>query len=305
MITLVILAITAFSIFHPLVQSMQREMEKSRLEGERVNLMIQQVPAILWTTDQNLKITMGVGAALANLGVKPNQFNGVSLYEYLQTRDPEFLPIAAHLKALRGESNGYNIDWQGRSFHSYVEPLHDAAGQIIGVIGVALDTTEQRRAEEDFERSFSLLGATLESTADGILVVDTEGKIVRYNGKFVEMWRIPDAVLVSRDDNRALAFVLDQLKDPEGFLSKVKSLYGHPLEESYDTLDFKDGRVFERFSKPQMLGGKVVGRVWSFRDVTDSRRAEQNLKRMNEELVRLNQIKSEFTSMVSHELRTP
>src|SRR5262249_34545793 len=159
--------------------------------------------------------------------------------------------------------------------------------------------------EEDFERSFSLLGATLESTADGILVVDTEGKIVRYNRKFVEMWRIPDAVLASRDDNRALAFVLDQLKDPEGFLSKVKSLYGHPLEESYDTLDFKDGRVFERFSKPQMLGGKVVGRVWSFRDVTDSRRAEQNLKRMNEELVRLNQIKSEFTSMVSHELRTP
>jgi PAS domain S-box-containing protein len=303
--TLAILAITAFSIFHPMVRSMQREMEKSRLEGERVNLMIQQVPAILWTTDRELKFTMGVGAALGNLGVKPNQFNGVSLYEYLQTRDPEFLPIAAHLRALQGESNGYNMDWQGRSFHSYVEPLHDSAGQIIGVIGVALDTTERRKAEEDFEKSFSLLSATLESTADGILVVDTEGRIVRYNRKFLEMWHISDEVLASGDDSQAITFVLDQLKDPEGFLSKVRALYGHPMEESYDTLDFKDGRVFERFSKPQMLSGKVVGRVWSFRDATESRRAEQNLKRMNEELVRLNQIKSEFTSMVSHELRTP
>src|SRR5229473_2809692 len=137
-------------------------------------------------------------------------------------------------------------------------------------------------AEVDHRKSLSLLRATLESTADGILVVDNLGKITTYNRQFSDMWRIPPAVLSSGNDAEALDFVLDQLKDPEGFREKVQELYAHPGRESFDAIEFKDGRIFERSSRPQLVGGQTIGRVWSFRDVTGHRRAEEKLRESEE-----------------------
>jgi len=156
-------------------------------------------------------------------------------------------------------------------------PLLDQQGKIIGTFGISKDISERKRAEAELEQSVSTLHATLEATADGILVVDRQGKIVNFNRRFTEMWHIPDDIMRSRDNNQALGFVLDQLADPDAFMTRVDELYSQLDVESFDTLLFKDGRVFERYSRPQLVAGEKVGRVWSFRDITERKQAEEKL----------------------------
>lgn len=162
------------------------------------------------------------------------------------------------------------------------EAIFDAGGEFVEILSVGNDATERIKAEEERKSSLSLLNATLDSTADGILVVDEEGKIVMLNKRFVDMWNIPDSIIASQEDNQALAHVLDQLKDPEVFLNKVRKLYAQPDAESYDILKLKDSKVFERYSQPQKIEDKIVGRVWSFRNVTDRYRNEEKIRASEE-----------------------
>jgi diguanylate cyclase (GGDEF)-like protein/PAS domain S-box-containing protein len=139
-----------------------------------------------------------------------------------------------------------------------------------------------RYLRERLDRDLSLQQATIESTTDGILVVDGNGRWVTSNRKFLEIWRVPAEIVRSRDDDAALEFVLDQLAEPGTFIAKVRELYDTPEAESSDELVFKDGRVLERYSQPQRVEGRSVGRVWSFRDVTERRQFEQRLQYLAE-----------------------
>jgi len=153
--------------------------------------------------------------------------------------------------------------------------------ELLTAVGTALGLSlESLRDKEELAQTASLLSTTLDSTADGILVVDANGRIESFNAKFADMWSIPRSVLDSRDDDQALASVLDQLEEPDEFIAKVKELYSKPEAESRDELKFKDGRVFERFSQPRRIAGKVVGRVWSFRDVTERLKAEETIRHL-------------------------
>ncbi len=155
--------------------------------------------------------------------------------------------------------------------------VRDEEGHPRRMVGAMLDMTQQKQAQEKLEESIRLLEATIESTADGILVVDQDDRIISYNRKFAEMWQIPEEVLRQRKDRLAIEFVLDKLKDPESFVAKVEELYHHPDAESEDVIEFKDGRVFERYSQSRRLGDQLVGRVWSFRDVTQRNRLQRQL----------------------------
>jgi PAS domain S-box-containing protein len=134
------------------------------------------------------------------------------------------------------------------------------------------------REKQALDGSASLVRATLESTADGILVVDRKGNVSTFNRRFAEMWHIPDNLLETRDHVKLLQYVSDQLEDPERFTSRTGQLYSEPEKASFDVLRFKDGRAFERYSQPQRIGSEIVGRVWSFRDATKRIEAEELLR---------------------------
>ena len=252
----------------------------NRNREEMLRLLADQLPAIVWTTDRELRFQASLGGGLAALGLKPGDQTGVSLFEYLKTTDPEVPAIAAHHRALAGEPAEYQMRWADRTYSTHLEPLRGPDGAIEGVLGVAFDVTERERAKEGLERTLSLLRSTLDSTADGILVVDDNGKIINYNRRFVAMWRIPDEVVASGNDDQALAFVLDQLVEPGQFVARTMDVYAHPRAETFDTLHFKDGRVFERYS-PASRGATSPGRmrVWSFRDVTQRVRSDEERSR--------------------------
>jgi PAS domain S-box-containing protein len=126
-----------------------------------VRVLVEQMPAVLWSVDRALRFTSSMGAGLANLNQRPDQFQGWTVFDYFGTEDPEFHAIAAHRRALAGESVTYETEWKGRTFAAHVEPLRNNDGTIRGVIGSALDITERKRAENELEKTVSLLRATL------------------------------------------------------------------------------------------------------------------------------------------------
>lgn len=132
---------------------------------------------------------------------------------------------------------------------------------------------------ENDQFTVSLLNAVLESTADGILVVSSSGAVVKANKKFRELWKIPESVFQTKDDEKLLNYILEQLEHPEMFIKKVQELYDNPEKESYDILTFKDGRTFERYSAPYRTDSLILGRVWSFRDITEQMRTDKALRK--------------------------
>jgi len=164
---------------------------------------------------------------------------------------------------------------------------------LIGTVGVLLiaiflirEFLERihKHSELRAAKSASLLRAAIDSTVDGILVVDNERHVTAYNRRFADIWHIPPEVVAAGDDDVVLKYAVDQVTDRQAFLDKVLELYAHPELDSFDTFCLIHGTEIERYSIPQRLHDRIIGRVWSFRDVTEQRRAERSLRDSHDEL---------------------
>ncbi|MEJ2721491.1 MAG: PAS domain S-box protein, partial [bacterium] len=139
-------------VSHDITELVEAERElKDRTE--RLRLMVQQIPAILWTTDTGLRFTSSTGAGLEALGLEQDEVAGRTLYEFFGTDDKEFLPISMHLKTLSGEPTTFEIEWGNSVWETHTEPLRDDTNEIIGCLAIALDVTERKRADEEIKRS--------------------------------------------------------------------------------------------------------------------------------------------------------
>ncbi|MCC5632210.1 PAS domain S-box protein [Nostoc sphaeroides CHAB 2801] len=157
-------------------------------------------------------------------------------------------------------------------------PLFHQDGRRKALVVLGRDLSDRKQTQVALENSLSLLNTIFESIQDGILVVDSLNNITSYNQKFLEMWSIPPELLTEPDHPQRLAYLANQLKDPNVFLQRVRELYSQPEVVSYDSLELCDGRVFERYSCPQRIGEQIIGRVWSFRDITQRQKAEEALR---------------------------
>lgn len=154
----------------------------------RLRLLVEQMPAILWSTDENLRFTSSLGAGLSGLGLKPNEVVGVKLQDFFKTSDPGFTGLAMHRRALNGESVGFEMKWADHIFQNHIEPLRDSNGVIKGTVGLALDVTERYRVQEALRASEYLLRQVLDTNPNIILVRDGRGCIILANAALAEFY---------------------------------------------------------------------------------------------------------------------
>ena len=218
-----------------------------------------------------------IGRNLLDLIIPPEMREGVS--QAVQQMSTTGQPIpASELSLMRKDGSRVAVF----SSHALVQ----MPGCKPELFCVDIDLTERKRAEGALLASESQLQVILESTGDGLLAVDRQGKVIRTNRRLAELWRIPSAISASGDYQALVEHALPQLSDPEAFQEQVRSLYASDAT-ALDEILFKDGRCFERFSSPLREGSVITGRAWSFRDITEQKNLENSL-RENER--RLNQL---------------
>ena len=292
------------------VTERKRAQEELKSSEERLRILFQHAPDGCYLCDLEGRFLDVNQATAAISGRTPEELIGANLLEIGLVPDSERSAVATLLSTAAAgqpipttEFTACRKDGGQGSVEISGQPV-TIQGQTL-LLGAARDITQRKQNEAKLRESLSLLKATLESTADGIVVLDNQGKIKDFNKQFVDLWQLPDEVIEHSDRERFLTIVGTQLTCPDAFQAAMNWTQYEPERENGGILYFKDGRVAEYCLKPQWLANQIVGRVWSFRDITKAYQAQQAQEELLHQVAEINEELSHFAYVVSHDLKAP
>lgn len=272
-------------------------LRQSRIAGAKVEKAEQGLREVIWGTNVGTwEWNVITGETVFSdrwadiVGYSLDELEPVSIDTWLSIAHPDDLERSSEQleKVFQGELDFYECEVRVRHRNGSWRWVQDRGkvvewgidGKPLRMSGTHTDITDKKNAEIELKDALSQLVATLEATDNGILVTSEYGHVIRTNTQFTTMWRLPAGIVSLGDEKVMLAHVKDQLRDPEQFIVDIEGVYQNIYVESEDLLEFKDGRVFSRFSRPMIVDGRFCGRVWSFRDITEQRNAQEKIHRL-------------------------
>ncbi|HVC21810.1 MAG TPA: PAS domain S-box protein [Vicinamibacterales bacterium] len=259
--------------------TLQRSRVEAALRESEANyrLLMERASDGIILADPSGQILTANSRACEMLGYTVDEARRLGLHELLASEAPPTLPLRL-MEVPAGQTA--LTERQLRRKDGSLLPVEISAKLLDDgrVQAIVRDITERKRAGEEITRALSLLSATLEATTDGILTVDGQSRITSFNRRFVEMWQVPDDLIGAHEADLVIQFAANQLKNGDVLLAQAAELGGHAETETGELLELKDGRVFEASSRPQRLGATCVGRVWSFRNVTERQRLQAQVQ---------------------------
>lgn len=269
--------------------------EELRRSEERLRLALESVPMGTWELDVRSNLMRGSELIEAIFGVAKGAF-ARNYQEYLNLILEEDRPLVIWRigAALRGATDVFAIEHRILRSDGLIRRVdcrgkvyRDAAGKAGRVVATVVDITVRTQAHEELEWKSAFLEAQINSSPDGILGVNPQGKKILQNQRMVEIWKLPPEIASEEDDSSQLRYATAQTRNPQAFLATVNHLYSHPSEIGHDEIELKDGRVLDRYSSP-LVGrdGQHYGRIWIFRDLTQKKlSAAQAIRRQRLESI--------------------
>ncbi|MDQ6717509.1 MAG: diguanylate cyclase [Gemmatimonadota bacterium] len=245
----------------------------------KLEILLGAMPVNVWSTDRELNINFNQGGGLKALGIKPGEHAGLNLKTVLGSNDPAFAPLAASLRALRGESARYEMNWRNRSFETRIEPLRSPDGEVIGTVGLAIDVTERRELDDALKTQNVYFQELFESAPVAIVVLDENDRVLRINSEFTRIFGYgPDEILGRRIND---LIVPDELRQ-EGLDMTMSVASGETLN-SESLRRRKDGTTLwvSIVARPFKVGDEPSRVYGMYHDISDRKRAEEELRALS------------------------
>ncbi len=313
------------------LRALSRTLESLHIEKERALAILNNIPDIAWLKDKDDRYIAANEPFGRICGVAPADLPGKTdldlwprdLAERYRADDREVMATGK-----RKSVEEPIVDKEGTMtwILTIKTPIFNDKGEVIGTIGIARDFTERKQIEDELRYKKTVLSILQQISPSALLLVDENSRITSYNQQFIDLWGLPGEMVRAGIDEPVLRVVCQRMENPEAFLAKVNYLYAHKEETSHDELQLRDGRIIDRYSSP-VTGddGRYYGRVWDFRDITELKRAVEEVRKLNEglelrvaertkqlldaqeELVLKEKLSTlgQLAGSVSHELRNP